>query len=150
MDADRFWSKVSVGETDDCWNWLASTRHNGYGQFHILRGDRRRSIAAHRFAFEMANGKPSDGLDICHKCDNRRCVNPAHLFLGTRAENMQDAASKGRICTTGKANMTHCHRGHAFSEANTMIRPNGHRRCKTCDNDNARRRYRARATEPAK
>lgn len=88
---ERFFSKVN--KTDNCWEWTASLIGCGYGNFKY-KGKR---YAAHRFSWELVNGKIPDGLLVCHKCDNRKCVNPEHLFLGTQKDNMQDCLRKGRL-----------------------------------------------------
>jgi hypothetical protein len=130
---ERFWEKVNKTEPNKCWVWESSVRGNGYGAFFThLAKEGRKCHAAHRFSWMLSNGPIPNGLWVLHKCDNRICVNPKHLFLGDRKNNMQDAAQKRRICTIGKSRLTHCVRGHEFTPENTRIRPNGHRRCKSC------------------
>jgi hypothetical protein len=131
---DRFWEKVDKAAQNGCWEWKSAIRGNGYGAFFThLTDEGRKCHGAHRFSWTLIHGPIPDGLWVLHKCDNRICVNPTHLFLGDRSDNMRDAAKKRRVCTIGKSRLTHCIRGHEFTPDNTRIRPNGHRRCKTCD-----------------
>lgn len=94
--ADRFWSKVDQQGPDDCWPWLAATFRNGYGAF-VVGGRKGSMTTAHRTAWELANEqRVPEGLFVCHRCDNRPCCNPRHLFLGSQEDNMRDMLSKGR------------------------------------------------------
>jgi len=77
-----------------CWIWMHTLLKGGYGQFR-LNGKR---YLAHRWAYQHWHGKIPASVDVCHTCDVPCCVNPAHLFLGTRKDNMQDASKKGRVC----------------------------------------------------
>lgn len=91
--AVRFWSKVDTSGA--CWEWTAACTDNGYGifasRFHLL------SRKAHRAAWELTNGPIPTKLLVLHHCDNRKCVNPSHLFLGTAQDNTRDAVAKGRL-----------------------------------------------------
>ena len=92
---ERFWSKVdrSAGP-DGCWLWTRPAKNTGYGQF--WAGGR--GVAPHRFALELALGRPvTAGAFVLHSCDNRLCCNPAHLREGTPAENTRDAMARDRL-----------------------------------------------------
>lgn len=87
----RFWANVVRGGPDECWLWTASTR-SGYGS---LRVDGK-PVSAHRFSYEIHHRKPPGDHHVCHSCDNPGCVNPAHLWLGTAAQNQWDRSRKNR------------------------------------------------------
>lgn len=130
--AERFWSKVAKGAPDTCWEWQASRNNHGYGQFGIASPDGpRRMVGAHRVAWELTNGPIPDGQEVCHRCDNPPCCNPADLFLGTQQDNLDDAASKGRTANQF-TRRTHCSRGHAYTPTNTRVTKEGWRRCRDC------------------
>lgn len=93
MDYKNFWARADIQGDDDCWNWLEYKNNDGYGNYHIGK----KIINAHRMAYTIIYGDIPNGQLVCHKCDNPSCINPKHLFLGTRKDNMQDASKKGRI-----------------------------------------------------
>ncbi len=91
-DEERFWSKVAIG--DGCWEWTAGLDSYGYGKFKVAR----RTVIASRYSFLLAGGRARRKRgEICHRCDNRKCVRPSHLFYGTKRVNMQDASAKRRL-----------------------------------------------------
>lgn len=130
---NRFWAKVR--KTRGCWIWTGATVRGGYGFF----WDGKRNGVAHRYSYRLKYGPIPKGKIACHKCDNPKCVNPDHLFIGTYQDNELDKYAKGRdnnILAQRMAAKTHCKHGHPFDEENTVywVQPNGktRRRCRTC------------------
>ena len=96
--ASRFWRFVEVAGPDDCWLWVGGRTSNGYGQMWsgVYSGGHAVPVRAHRASYVIHYGEIPEGKYVCHTCDNRLCVNPAHLWLGTHSDNMLDMRSKGR------------------------------------------------------
>lgn len=123
----RFWGNVPIAAAADCWVWLGGRNGSGYPAI----SDGRKSLVGTRLMREYIDGKPVPSeLVVCHSCDNPPCVNPAHLFVGTKRDNAQDMIIKGR--RGDRAPLTSCRRGHPFTDDNTMIERSGTRRCRTC------------------
>ena len=83
---DRFWKFVPLRQAGECWNWDGYYGNDKYGQFQYNY----KLYSVHRFSYIMHYGNIPDGLLVCHKCDNKRCVNPMHLYLGTHLDNIMD------------------------------------------------------------
>jgi hypothetical protein len=89
---ERFFEKVEIKSEDGCWFWIGAKQGNGYGNFK----NSNKYMLAHRYSYELHKSGIPEGLMVLHKCDNRRCVNPSHLFLGTAKDNTVDMMNKGR------------------------------------------------------
>lgn len=92
-DIRRFWVKVEIKSEDECWNWTAFKNKQGYGRF---GSSSCRCVNAHRVSWTIAFGPIPEGHFVCHRCDNPSCVNPKHLFTGTRQDNVDDMVIKKR------------------------------------------------------
>lgn len=96
--AERLWKRVAKGDPESCWLWTGSVCSDGYGTIGTtgngIGGDK--VVGVHRVAYEAEFGPIPVGMCVCHKCDNPRCCNPAHLFLGTVRDNVYDCIAKGR------------------------------------------------------
>jgi hypothetical protein len=103
IGVERFWAKVD--KSGECWEWTAGLNNTGgYGVFHLNLG---KPVLAHRYSYIIHHPLTNDlwehrEICVCHRCDNPKCVNPAHLFLGSRSDNMKDMVMKGRGLTGEK------------------------------------------------
>lgn len=134
---ERFWSKVDTSGA--CWNWTAAIDKAGYGR---ISGPQRTMLYAHRTAWELTYGAIPPGLFVCHHCDNRRCVNPKHLFVGSSYQNTHDMLAKNRGQANKNSAKTHCPKGHPYAGSN-LIRlksytGNGRRDCRACRLESAK------------
>lgn len=101
---EKFWNKINFGEPDQCWEWTGFIDY-GYGRFGRKMNGRWGSMLAHRMMWIYVHGEIPEGQCVLHSCDNRKCCNPAHHFLGTKKENNEDRDRKGRhIALRGSEN----------------------------------------------
>lgn len=103
----RFWSKVDLHSDNECWEWQGAKSEEGYGNMALPGpGPDYKHDGAHRVSWQIHNGPIPKGLCVLHKCDNASCVNPKHLFLGTKADNNADMRAKGRQARGAQTNST--------------------------------------------
>lgn len=114
--AEHFWARVL--KTDGCWEWQAGCSSGGYGTYAVKRWPHR----AHRVSYALTYGPIPPGMLVCHHCDNKRCVRPDHLFLGTTLDNVRDKLAKGRarnLFVESRRLRPTCKHGHEWTEETT-------------------------------
>lgn len=129
----RFEAKVVRDDCmpDGCHIWTASKNKSdlGYGKIKNCG----KYVLASRASYVIYNGEIPHGMQVCHRCDNPPCVNPAHLFLGTNRDNQLDAVAKGRQVHAAK---THCPQGHEYAGDNLVVdKQTNWRKCRICHNE---------------
>lgn len=107
----RFWSKVDTSGDNGCWNWIAGKSSKGYGQFKVNG----KMVSSIKISYSQINGVIPCNMIIRHTCDNRACVNPSHLILGTKKQNSEDMVLRGRSNTGEK------HHNHRLKEADVLV-----------------------------
>ena len=124
-------ARYEVGD-GECWLWTGDLFRSGYGRLY----DGAKRLRAHRASFVAFVGPIPSGVEVCHRCNNKACVNPEHLYLATHIQNVRDAMADGLI---RKFKSATCRNGHQYTPENTRIRPGGARRaCKECQRAHCR------------
>jgi hypothetical protein len=103
----RFWAKIAVSAPDDCWPWTGCRDEDGYGLLALKWDDGWRNRRTHRLSYELHRGEIPPGMYVLHSCDNPACCNPAHLRLGTQADNGADMKARGRCKRNGYHRRVH-------------------------------------------
>jgi hypothetical protein len=159
----QFWENVEpIPEGAGCWEWLGTLNNYGYGVVFKWHQGKTHMMLAHRFAYAHLVGPLPINVTtrrskhenvVRHTCDNRTCVNPKHLLLGTQADNVKDQLDRGRLDLTtfheahAKAfgyTKTHCRRGHERTEENSapyIKRGKTYTQCKVCARERQKDRY---------
>lgn len=127
----RLYERVKI--VNGCWVFTGSTGNSGYGK---LRVGRHQDYSVHRMSFTLLNGSIPIGKCVLHTCDVRRCINPDHLFIGTKRDNTLDMIAKGRH-VSGPSLRTCCPKGHEYSGINSK----GRRICRICQSAASLRHY---------
>jgi len=137
-EKNRFLKFISNISESGCIEWNDRGLRRGYGRFYFYG----KSIPAHRASYIIWKGVDPGKNLVCHSCDNRRCVNPDHLWLGNQSDNLKDMVSKKRHHEQKK---THCKNGHEFTEENTYLENRKgrgpSRRCKVCRRSRVMKHY---------
>ena len=134
----NFMKRIKINDSNNCWEWIAHKSYQGYGRFKGAKSTG--NILTHRISWVFHKGELSEKDCVLHKCDNPSCVNPDHLFVGSKADNNKDRALKKRSGLRWK-NKEYCKRNHLLSPENIKIRKNGSRTCRLCDNYKSLQRY---------
>lgn len=139
-ELERFLEKIEIAP-NGCWEW-SGARTKGYGKFAAGRtvDKTRRIVLAHRFAYEAFKGPIPEGLEPDHLCRNHGCVNPDHLEVVTRLENVRRGEVRNSNRRRGEA-ISHCPKGHPYDKANTYIRKDGSRQCRACRRESNHKYY---------
>lgn len=127
---ERFWRFITRGSDDECWVWRGGRRTTGYGMMGGDRNTGKKVVSAHRVSWEIHNGPIPDGLIVCHTCEVKRCVNPAHVEPVTRQAHLLKSPR-------WPGNWTECKKGHSLSGENLVPSMLPVRTCRTCWNERA-------------